>query len=417
MSGPQLYDEQMRAALREGRWEDVRGYIDVTFAQVAKVLPVSPPQTYRVLARPDRAVHKILYLPVEIKSREWSSRLNLAVEAARRGYDVVAGWTWGLQGALFAKPPQPPGIVFFKTLNGIDAHNMALAMQRGHLAVAIDEEALARPATDAQFALNIDTDAVALADLILVQGAAHEALFRRIYPQCAARLKTVGSLRAGDVPTFNPPAQGPVLICCYSGSINNTRHFTQVVTVGLKLAPHAADAFREACYRELEMLPHVIAAAQSYARSGRDVVIRPHPVEDHALWADLFKDFPNVTVTNTGNVADWMRRASTVVTVAGCACNLDAKFAGVKPVVLGDSVDLMSDAHVMPGNAVPRVMDAIDGLYASAKHAPGIPPLAITTVLHPTAFNLNKFPDTDPPVLDGCSVTALAQNIFHIKRA
>ena len=65
---------------------------------------------------------RILYLPMEIASRELDSRLLIAALALERGYEVVLGQKWLIERNVKS---MPAGIYLSKTLTQRDARTMA----------------------------------------------------------------------------------------------------------------------------------------------------------------------------------------------------------------------------------------------------------------------------------------------------
>lgn len=84
-------------------------------------------------------MHRIVYLPLEIRSRELASKAMLATELAVRGVPVVIGQQWMLA-ANFDR--MPPGVMLFKGTNQIHRGWMKEARQAGHRVLVQDEELL-----------------------------------------------------------------------------------------------------------------------------------------------------------------------------------------------------------------------------------------------------------------------------------
>ncbi|WP_374376543.1 hypothetical protein, partial [Dongia sp.] len=82
-------------------------------------------------------LQRLLYMPMEIASRELDSRLLLATLALARGFEVVLGQKWLIERNV---DDMPPGIYLSKTLTQRDARTMARAKEKGYLIAAIEEE-------------------------------------------------------------------------------------------------------------------------------------------------------------------------------------------------------------------------------------------------------------------------------------
>jgi surface carbohydrate biosynthesis protein len=82
-------------------------------------------------------LNRIIYLPLEIKSREFSSKLLLAAELCARGIPVVIGQQWMIYNNL---DRLPPGVILFKSFNKIHLNAMRTAKQRGFYVASQEEE-------------------------------------------------------------------------------------------------------------------------------------------------------------------------------------------------------------------------------------------------------------------------------------
>ncbi len=82
-------------------------------------------------------MESIAYLGLEIKQRELESRLLIAARLLKAGVVVFFGQQWSLFSNADALPP---GVVLFKTVNGIQAKPMADFRSKGHIVASTDEE-------------------------------------------------------------------------------------------------------------------------------------------------------------------------------------------------------------------------------------------------------------------------------------
>src|SRR3954468_861216 len=82
-------------------------------------------------------MNRLLYLPMEIASRELDSRLLLSVIALTHGFEVVIGQKWLIESNIRR---MPGGIYLSKTMTRRDAASLARARAHGYFPAAIDEE-------------------------------------------------------------------------------------------------------------------------------------------------------------------------------------------------------------------------------------------------------------------------------------
>jgi surface carbohydrate biosynthesis protein len=134
--------------------------------------------------RPPAALKRILYLPMEIASRELDSRLLLAALALKRGFEVILGQKWLIERNV---ETMPAGVYLSKTLTQRDAKTLCQAKERGYLVAAIDEE-MPGLVTSPDELRWISDDAVAATDRIFISGEHNTSSVRQRFPRAADRV-------------------------------------------------------------------------------------------------------------------------------------------------------------------------------------------------------------------------------------
>ncbi|MBL8711114.1 MAG: hypothetical protein JNL25_18110 [Rhodospirillaceae bacterium] len=129
-------------------------------------------------------LRRILYLPMEIASRELDSRLLIATLALRRQFEVVIGQKWLIERNVDS---MPPGIYLSKTLTQRDAKALSRAKERGYLVAAIDEEMPGLVTAPDELRWMSD-EAVEVSDRIFISGAHNSESVRQRFPQAAQRV-------------------------------------------------------------------------------------------------------------------------------------------------------------------------------------------------------------------------------------
>src|SRR5262249_30758603 len=126
-----------------------------------------------------RRMNRLLYLPMEIASRELDSRLLLSVIALTYGFEVVIGQKWLIESNIRR---MPAGIYLSKTMTRRDSENLARARAQGYFAAAIDEEmpGLVITPDDLRW---IAPEAVAQAEVIFVGGEGNSRSFVSRFPE------------------------------------------------------------------------------------------------------------------------------------------------------------------------------------------------------------------------------------------
>ncbi len=392
------------------------------------------------IVKTSRRVSSILYLPVEVKAREFHAKALIARAAAEQGLRVLFGAKWPLTMNI---DRLPPGIFLFKTMHQFDANSMAECINNGHLVAVLDEEMFGISASGKYIKSTVHPHAVGCADLICAQGqdyAKHFPYTANVVVTGTPRVKTYKESRGDDI-----------LVCLQSGNINNHgRSFAEMVQETLALSAFPlntpegaawAGIMREAIAHECDVLPLMSETIDALAAAFpmRRIVVRPHPVENPANWAF---SAPNIVVDTRNNIIESLEEASAAVFVSGCTTGLDAYLANVPGVRLGrGGVGISANMHSevnTPAEAVEAVRRAevwngtIDGHLAPLtlsqslldlykQNAGGAGTLSFSLrAIEPNendTFIRRKFPDTsleEVKALVGRPVQKIGWNLFLI---
>lgn len=334
-------------ALEEGRWLEATRLLGESMDLLRRVLPQSISPSEAGSAAP-RRVHRLLYIEIELRAREFEARVLLALHAAAQGMDVIVGQKAVINRIGFAR--LPAGVVLVKTMNGNDVGRIKTAHDAGHLVVVLDEEAFGgsgkRPLW---MRLNTDPEALARTDAIIAQGGEYRDLLTKVFPEAASKISVLGNPKVDLYrPEFRKPSDRPrerILICAQS-QVCNPRGvgFPDLISLHLRGVPMGDDlgremveATKEVFAFEISMIPQLQAVARALAAAypDRAILFRPHPAEDAGLWEHAFKGLANVTVSSEGSMADALADAQVLIYVRGCATGLEAHFQGV-PVIRFD---------------------------------------------------------------------------------
>lgn len=338
-------------ALAQGRWPEASAFLGRALDLQRAVLPQTVPAPEpRPPASKAPAVHRVVYMEIELRAREFEARTLLAIHAAAQGLDVVLG-----QKAIINKIGYghlPAGMVLVKTMNGNDVAKIQSASKSGHMVVVLDEEAFGgcgkRPLW-----LRLNTDPLALArtDLIVAQGEEYRDLLTAVFPDAAARTLVLGNPRVDlyraefRKPRPDNGARRHILICSQS-QVSNPRglSFPDLIGLHMRGIPMQEDVgadviagTKEVIAFEISMIPQLqaVAAALAEAFPETPILFRPHPAEDATIWEQAFASFKTITVSSAGALTDALLDAKAMVYVRGCATGLEAHLQGV-PIVRFD---------------------------------------------------------------------------------
>ena len=152
----------------------------------------------RTQAKMAPKLSKILYLPMEIASRELDLRLLLATIAASHGFEIVLGQKWLIERNI---ERMTPGVYLSKTLTVRDAKMLSRAKEAGYITAAIDEEIPGLYVHDKKFWW-VSARAVEATDLIFLPGSFNSQGFTESFGLASGRV------RAGRQSALGPAAQG-----------------------------------------------------------------------------------------------------------------------------------------------------------------------------------------------------------------
>ena len=394
--------------------------------------------TFQNIEKPDRKVHPLLYLLVEVKGRELRGRAKIAAAARELGISTILGPTWLMHSWL---PSLPPGIVMTKTMGHFDRNMMIMAIKAGHLVAGLDEEVFGVKGHAPYLEAFTDPIAAGLADIICAQGSDYADAFP--FPVTPT---VTGSPRELS---YKKPSGNDILVCTYTGFINAAKApFADAVSRVLRVGPslkgsageNRAKLTRQAIVQESTYIKttyeSVMALADAFPE--RKIVLRTHPAEDGSVWK--FEQ-PNVSIDQSGSIYDALESAGAFVYVSSCTTGLDAFMAGVPSVRIGEGGHgISSEMHTMaktPDDVITAVkterlwdgdmshhvssLSLCEHLAALCQtHAIGNQEAKIRSkiTVEPEEFHLRKFPDTAPEEIEelvGSPVSQLAWNTFLIR--
>jgi surface carbohydrate biosynthesis protein len=285
-------------------------------------------------------MNRLLYLPMEIASRELDSRLLLSVIALTHGFEVVIGQKWLIESNI---KRMPSGIYLSKTMTRRDGERLAKARECGYFTAAIDEE-MPGLVTKPDELRWVAPEAVEEAEAIFLGGehntlsfvtrfpAAKNKVHMALNPRWDLLRTTLRSLFDEDVARIRAQHGDFILINTNQGFTNSEKGTTEVilkdqVRLG-KIDPantEHMDYVRSIVAMEDANRAAILAivAGVRKAYPDRTVVIRPHPSERIATWADAFPDDPGVHVVREGSAVPWIL-ASTLLLHTNCTTGTEA---------------------------------------------------------------------------------------------
>jgi surface carbohydrate biosynthesis protein len=327
--------------------------------------------------------YKRLYLPIEEVARELNARLPLVLRAVASGYAVVIGDQWSMVRNL---DKLLPGAVFLKGSNQIQTNWAKHAKDCGHRVVAIDEEVTAM--SDKRFVLQgVTSEFLGNLDRFFLQGRNQHRIFLDAFPGHAERFAVTGNPRfdllspamtrafEGDVARIREEFGRYILVNTNFGA-GNTGHgsrerFIEICErVGYARWDNPDDrAWFEATFDfEETNLVHFGEMVRALRDRFPDhqIVLRPHPSEDHTFWRRSLASEDRVHVMFAGTVVPWLLGADILIHNT-CTTGTEAMVLGVPVAAYAPYTNWIESIFL--SNLVTPVYRDLEGLFGAVQSA------------------------------------------------
>lgn len=286
---------------------------------------------------------KVIYLPVEIKAREFHSRLLVASYAAAKGYAVVFGKKSEVVKAMAVLPS---GVVIDKSITSYAETHLQEIVSYGHLLCSIDEEGIVYRNEEFYANSRFSSLTLSISAKVFTWGKVQTATIKKYYPDYQHKLIATGNPRV-DIwyRNFHKIYQDeadrlveqhgdfilvPSNFALYINANGSQSVYNQVKS--LKLPITIEERKREVRFMGNVFIAFVQAIFKlSEAHPGRKIIIRPHPADDHSIWKTLFHPFENVEVIYEGSIEPFLLAAKVVIH-NGCTTGIQSALMG-KPTI------------------------------------------------------------------------------------
>ncbi|MBD3308033.1 hypothetical protein GF339_16445, partial [candidate division KSB3 bacterium] len=269
-----------------------------------------------------------VYIGVEIKVREFDAKLFLAGVAAEAGYEVILGQQKLLKRRL---EDLPPGIYLDKSVAASKAARHRRLQRLGFAVVAQDEEGLAFYNVEEYLKRRISAETLSLVDYFFAWGSEQQQVVTQKASNRADRIVAVGhpridltrkELRAfydADVQRVHDRYGSFILINTNFSLCNHALGKDVALDVLAKGGKIADEAHRK-YYTELRaykqrLFDHFTEMIIRIKRQfpAINIIVRPHPVENHDYWRHILPDEPTIHVVHEGNILPWLLAADVMI--------------------------------------------------------------------------------------------------------
>jgi surface carbohydrate biosynthesis protein len=298
----------------------------------------------------NEGMDKFVYLPVETMHRELASKLLLACHAAERGFKVLMGWDEAVFGLLRRasedkefKRGIPNGVMLYNGLSDGEFNQILTYRKAGAVIFSMSEEALkigdwVQEKDDVKSSISDDT--LSLAHTVLCWGDIHKKVFSHFFPQGRGRMEIAGNHRYDLYkPQYRPFFAGKKeeLQKKYGKFflVNTNFGVSTKEDIDFKVANnvfHMSSTDENYAYKFRKILnarflkrEKLLALMDEILINFPDynIILRPHPTEDVAVWKSLLADFKRTYVVKEDIAASWMSAAQAVLHM-GCTTGSEA---------------------------------------------------------------------------------------------
>jgi surface carbohydrate biosynthesis protein len=338
-----------------------------------------------------------LLLPVEVKARGFEGRVLLGAHAAARGWKVVVGQKHALNANL---PGLPRGLYVDKGIQRFQLPQIRITTALGNTYVGVDEEGLVHEGGATTYVKRrYSTETLAATGAFCAWGEHQADVMRTATPELADRIVVTGNPRVDlwrrEMHGLHREAVerirtevGPFVL--FPSNFANVmgadgpQHAEQFgVLSGQYDDPDERRRFGDYLALRRGILDRLAVALPRLAQElppSHSLVVRPHPSEDHEVWARIAAGEPRLHVRYDGPLTPWML-ASDGVVHSNCTTGVEAAVAGIPAIAYAP---LDESAFPMLPNQVSVVVDdddaLVDAVGSMLAGRPVVPESALATV-------------------------------------
>jgi surface carbohydrate biosynthesis protein len=280
--------------------------------------------------------HRILYMPIETKTRELLGKSFLAARAVERGWIVIMGAQKDTREYMRGRPA---GVYVEMSIPDRKIPRLEQIRKDGHRIVNLCEESAFYTSAEDYCARKLGAGSLELVDRLLTPGERNARDVRAFRPASDGKVAVTGN------PRFDILLPG--LRCIYGDGAEAIRRdhgsFILVNSNFARINPYAREqdtvdrwlskglinegseveflrshaSFKRRQMEGLQALLKTLAGSAG----GAKIVFRPHPGEDRELWRQWAKPL-NIEVRHEGSANAWMMAADAVLH-PGCTTGIE----------------------------------------------------------------------------------------------
>ena len=291
---------------------------------------------------------KVLYIPLEIFSRELGGGILLANTALNRGWKVIIGGKKSFFDNLYRFNPNR-GIFFLKSIVPGEVFIQDRLKNCGHRIVSLDVEGLVRTPGSAGVKLRYSNESIERTDLIFFWGKEHFNAVQNIFPRVSKKSYISGSpifdevllnreLRIQERKNFNFPKK--ILIATSNGFSNNINGTAFAIKMAENAHNNSINAEEKSILDKKVELDFIIfefwqsiIPKISKKFSDYEIVLRPHLTENFDFWIRFIEPFNNIRIDTNASILCELRSAEVFLHFNSTA-SISARLIGVPSIMI-----------------------------------------------------------------------------------
>lgn len=320
-----------------------------------------------------------LYIPIETKVRELHGKTLLASFAAMSGFNVVIGSKKDInaRSAFF-----PRGTIFNVGLAKNLSKNSQRFKRQGHKVAAIDEEGIVTLNDSLYVKHRVSKEALGVTDMFFCWGNRQASLIKKEAEKTNCKIFITGNprfdmLRPEYRFIFDKDADeirkkyGKFILV--NTNFGHGNHFAgddflleSFKEKGWMDDPSDKNFFLKNIEWQKKMFKEFQEIIPELSKNFKDhnIIIRPHPSENHDFWKEIAKNYENVLVIHSGNVIPWIMAADVLIH-NGCTTAVEAFLLGTKvvayrPFIVDEQETELPNKISIETHNVKELVDAIN---------------------------------------------------------
>ena len=283
-----------------------------------------------------------LIIPVENQVRELDAKLLFACVAAEHGFSSVLG---SKQYLYFSMPRIERGVFIAKSMRARSTLMFDIIRSLGNDIVAWDEESLVRYASPEYCTWRFSASTFSFIRHLFAWGEDDAEMFNSFSGNKSTSVYVTGNPRADllrrdvrgyfsdEVDQLRARFGDFILVNTNFSFVNpfvKKLALVQTRTGGGSTVSRTGSGMSEAfaigmAAHQQQIFEHFQTLVSKLGKWFPDhqIVVRPHPSEDHAVWRRIVNDDPNVHINHEGTVVPWLM-ASRVLVHNGCTTAVEA---------------------------------------------------------------------------------------------